>query len=131
MNLQPRNKINSEFSMASMTDIVFLMLIFFIILSTLINPYGENVDLPNSDNRTTEQPSVSVTIKSDLSYYVNDKKVTPDQVEVSLLNQFKQGMKRMAILYVDESVPTGFTINMFAMARRNAVDMVVATEPAK
>lgn len=129
MNISSRNKVSLEFSMASLTDIVFLLLIFFIIISTLINPYGEHVDLPNSDNRTTESPSISVTIKSDLTYFVGDKQVSPESVEAELLQSIGSQTKRQAILYVDESVPTGFTINMFAVARKNNIDMVVATEP--
>jgi len=129
MNLQTRNKVSTVFSMASMTDIVFQLLIFFIILSTMVNPYGEKVDLPNSSSRTTESPTVSITIKADLTYYVNDKKVPPETVEAELLRAFQGKENRMTILYVDESVPTGFTINMFAVARKNNIDMVVATEP--
>ena len=129
MNIGSKNKVSLEFSMASLTDIVFLLLIFFIIISTLINPYGEHVDLPNSDNRTTESPNVSVTIKSDLSYFVGDKRVSPESVEGELISALANQTKKHVILYVDESVPTGFTINMFAVARKNNIDMVVATEP--
>ncbi len=130
MAIKSNNKTTVEFSMASLTDIVFLLLIFFIILSTLINPYGENVDLPNSSSRTTESPTVSVTIKKDLSYFIGDKKINPEQLEILLLQSFdSKASKKQAILYVDESVPTGLTINLFAIARKNNIDMVVATEP--
>ncbi|MCI5054955.1 MAG: biopolymer transporter ExbD [Flavobacteriales bacterium] len=129
MGIQSRNKVSVTFSMSSLTDIVFLLLIFFIILSTLINPYGEKVDLPNSDNRTTEKPSVSVTIKKDLTYYLGARKIAPEKIESALINAFdKNDQQKVAILYVDEAVPTGFTINLFAMARKNGIDMVVATE---
>lgn len=128
MAIGSRNKVSVEFSMASLTDIVFLLLIFFIIVSTLVNPYGERVDLPNSDNRTSDKPTVSVTIKKDLSYFVNDKSVTPESVEAELVGAFLNQEKKQAVLYVDESVPTGFTINMFAIARKNNIEMVVATE---
>jgi biopolymer transport protein ExbD len=130
MAIKSSNKPSVEFSMASLTDIIFLLLIFFIILSTLINPYGEKVDLPNSSSRTTETPSISVTIKKDLSYYVGDRLVDANNIEQELVNSLtSSGDKRQAILYVDESVPTGFTINLFAIARKNNIDMVVATEP--
>lgn len=130
MAIKSSNKPSVEFSMASLTDIIFLLLIFFIILSTLINPYGEKVDLPNSSSRTTETPAISVTIKKDLSYYVGDRLVLADNIENELIQSFANNQaKRQAILYVDESVPTGFTINLFAIARKNNIDMVVATEP--
>ena len=129
MNLSTRNKVSVEFSMASLTDIIFLLLIFFIIISTLINPYGEHVDLPNSDNRTTEKPSVAITIKKDLTYYIGDKLISPESVENELIVAMGHEQKKSVILYVDESVPTGFTINMFAVARKNNIEMVVATKP--
>lgn len=130
MAIKSSNKPSVEFSMASLTDIIFLLLIFFIILSTLINPYGEKVDLPNSSSRTTETPAISVTIKKDLTYYIGDRIIDANNIEQELVNSItSSGGKRQAILYVDESVPTGFTINLFAIARKNNIDMVVATEP--
>lgn len=130
MAIKTSNKPSVEFSMASLTDIIFLLLIFFIILSTMINPYGEKVDLPNSSSRTTETPAISVTIKKDLTYFIGEKQVDPANIEVQLIQAFSSNTeKKQAILYVDESVPTGFTINLFAIARRNNIDMVVATEP--
>ena len=129
MSIKTRNKVSVEFNMASLTDIVFLLLIFFIILSTLINPYGENVNLPNDDNRIVTKPTVSVTINKDLAYFVGDKQVSPDAVERELLSAMGSQKNRNAILYVDELVPTGLTINLFAIARKNGIDMVIATEP--
>ncbi len=129
MAIKSSNKVSVEFNMASLTDIVFLLLIFFIVLSTLINPHGELVNLPNSDNRTSEKPTVSITIKKDLTYYVGSKKINPEIVEEELIAKFANQTKKQAILYVDESVPTGFTINLFAIARKNGIDVVIATEP--
>ncbi len=130
MAIKSSNKVSVEFNMASLTDIVFLLLIFFIVLSTLINPYGEKVDLPNSSSRTSDKPTVSVTIKEDLSYFIGSKKINPEQVETELISHFEGQEEKKAILYVDEQVPTGFTINLFAVARKNGIQMVVATEPS-
>ena len=129
MSLKTRNKVDVTFNMSSLTDIVFLLLIFFIILSTLVNPYGEKVDLPNSDGRTGTSPTVSVTIKKDLTYYIGDKQISHDAVEQELVAQLKGENNPQALLYVDEMVPTGLTINLFAIARKNNIEMVVATEP--
>ena len=81
MALGSRNKISVSFSMASMTDIVFLLLIFFMITSTLISPNALKVLLPSSTSKTMGKQSVSVTIKPDLTYYVNAKPVEADFVE--------------------------------------------------
>ncbi len=128
MPIKSSNKVSVEFNMASLTDIVFLLLIFFIVLSTLINPYGEKVDLPNSTSRTSDKPSVSVTIKKDLSYYVGAKKINPEQVESELVMALENNENKTAVLYVDESVPTGFTVNLLGVARKNQIEIVLATE---
>lgn len=130
MAVKSSNKVTVEFNMASLTDIVFLLLIFFIVLSTLISPHGEHVNLPNSESRTSEKPSVAITIKKDLTYYIGKRKINPEVLENELISSFPQNKeKKQAVLYVDESVPTGFTINLFAVARKNGIDVVVATEP--
>ena len=90
--------------------------------------YGEKVDLPNSENAYRGKPSVSVTIKEDLSYYINEREINPIDIELELIAALKGQEQREAVLYVDEMVPTGFTINLLAIARNNDIAIVVATE---
>ena len=73
--------------MSSMTDLVFLLLIFFIVLSTLVSPYALPVNLPNSKNKTKEKPTVSVTIKQDLSHMVGSTQVSQENLEAALRNE--------------------------------------------
>ena len=72
MGLSQRNKINVSAGMSSMTDLVFLLLIFFIIISTLVKN-GVNVDLPSSESSTSANPSTTVSVTEDGKYHVNGK----------------------------------------------------------
>ena len=76
MNLQTRNKVDPAFNMSSMTDLIFLLLIFFMLTSSFITPSGLPVSLPSSKASTIEVQKVSVTITKELKFYVNDKLVS-------------------------------------------------------
>ena len=71
MGLRSRNKRLAEFQLASLTDIVFLLLIFFVLTSSIVSPNALNILLPNSDSQTQATQSVSISIDKDLKYYLN------------------------------------------------------------
>ncbi len=129
MAIQSRNKVEVNFNMSSMTDIVFLLLIFFIILSTLVSPYGAKVDLPTGKARTTEHPKISVAIKPDLTYNLDGQDVGKEELR-SLLKQRKKEVEKPAIeLRVDQTVPTGETVSFLSIAKENGFSIVIATKP--
>ena len=129
MNLRGRNKVSAAFSMSSMTDIVFLLLIFFIILSTMVSPYSLPVDLPTSANKTKEKQNIAVRIDSDLNFSVNNRIVQKDELEQTILATAVGSDNRKIILHVDKSVPTGTLVEVLAMAKRNEWKIVLATKP--
>jgi biopolymer transport protein ExbD len=129
MAIQSRNKVEVSFSMSSMTDIVFLLLIFFIILSTLVSPYGAKVDLPTGKARTSEHPKISVAIKPDLTYNLDGQDVGKEELR-SLLKQRKAEVEKPVIeLRVDQTVPTGETVSFLSIAKENGFSIVIATKP--
>jgi biopolymer transport protein ExbD len=129
MAIQSRNKVEVSFSMSSMTDIVFLLLIFFIILSTLVSPYGAKVDLPTGKARTSEHPKISVAIKPDLTYNLDGQDVGKEELR-SLLKQRKSEVEKPVIeLRVDQTVPTGETVSFLSIAKENGFSIVIATKP--
>ena len=129
MAIQSRNKVEVSFSMSSMTDIVFLLLIFFIILSTLVSPYGAKVDLPTGKARTTEHPKISVAIKPDLTYNLDGQDVAKAELR-ALLKQRKTEVDKPVIeLRVDQTVPTGETVSFMSLAKENGFSIVIATKP--
>ncbi|HIA35170.1 MAG TPA: biopolymer transporter ExbD [Flavobacteriales bacterium] len=127
MALGSRNKISVSFSMASMTDIVFLLLIFFMITSTLISPNALKVLLPSSTSKTMGKQSVSVTIKSDLTYYVNAKPVEADFVEQKLIELLSGEESPGIILHADKSVPLEYAVKIMEIANKRKYQLVIAT----
>jgi len=129
MNLRGRNRINASFAMSSMTDLVFLLLIFFIILSTMVSPYSLPVDLPNSANKSKEKQNISVRIDKDLNYSVNNRIIVKDELEQRILSTPVSGNERKVVLHVDKQVPTGTLVEVLDMAKRNNWKIVLATKP--
>ena len=87
MNIRGRNKVTPEFNMSSMTDIVFLLLVFFMIASTLVSANAIDLLLPKSGGKTTQSKSLSVSITKDLDYYVDREKVAKNKLEAYILSK--------------------------------------------
>ena len=115
--------------MASMTDLVFLLLIFFMLTSTLVTSSALDVILPKSKAQSVNKASITVTIDSVLKVSVNDAIVPMDQLELQLLSLASQDPERLVILRADESVPTGETVRIMDIAYRNRLKLVLATDP--
>src|SRR5690554_1701480 len=129
MNLRPRNKINAGFSMSSMTDLVFLLLIFFIIVSTMVSPYALPVDLPESSNRTKDKQTTSLRINADLIHSIDNRVVDPNNIETELANALADKSEESILLSVDQSVPTGVMVKVLDIAKRNNWKIVLKTKP--
>ena len=134
MALKKRNKVNAAFSMSSMTDIVFLLLIFFMVTSTLIAPNALKLLLPQSNNQTAAKAITTVSITSDQKYYINDdgnlKRVRFNEIEPFLQNKFGVGNDDIFIsLHADKSVPWEEVVKVMNIARRNKYKMIAATAP--
>jgi biopolymer transport protein ExbD len=131
MNLRSRNKVNAAFSMSSMTDLVFLLLIFFIIVSTLVSPYALPVDLPESSNRTKDKQTTSLRIGADLIHSIDNKVVDPRNLENELAQVLANKSDESILLSVDQSVPTGTMVKVLDIAKRNKWKIVLKTQPTK
>lgn len=128
MNLQARNKVDPAFSMASMTDLIFLLLIFFMLTSSFVTPSGLPVNLPSSVASTIEVQKVSITVTKDLQFYVNDKKVTKATLEGELKSRLA-GNKGVVVLHIDESVPTREMVFVAGVATKLEAKVSIATKP--
>lgn len=130
MNLGQRNKVNVTGNMSSMTDLVFLLLIFFIILSTLASN-GVNVDLPQSKGISSVTAKLTLSIKPDLSYYINGGAVAKDDIENLLTLRLDDMTEKVVYLEVDKEVPTGATVEMIGMAKANNWRVMLGSSPKK
>lgn len=131
MNFKSKNRINPEFSMSSMTDIIFLLLIFFMLTSNFVTPSGLPVSLPSSKSSTIVMQKVSVTITPDLQYFVNDKKVSFETIEpelVNLLEGIAQG-EGVVVMHVDKSVPVEHLVKVAGIATQLKAKVTLATLP--
>ncbi len=128
MKLQTQNKVDPAFSMASMTDLIFLLLIFFMLTSSFVTPSGLPVNLPTSKPSAMEVQKVSVTVTKDLQFFVNDKKVTKATLESELKSKIG-GPKGVVVLHIDESVPTRELVFVAGMANSMNAKVSIATKP--
>lgn len=127
MALKRSSKLESSFSMSSMTDIVFLLLIFFMLTSTLVHPNALKLLLPQSANQTSAKPQTSVSITKDLRYYVESKRVTIDELEGALQSKLGQQPDMYIALHVDETVPMKEVVRVMNIAKKNKYKLVLAT----
>ncbi|MBW3544362.1 MAG: biopolymer transporter ExbD [Bacteroidetes bacterium] len=132
MPLQSKFKSDPAFSMSSMTDIIFLLLIFFMLTSNFITPSGLNVSLPAAKKSEIVMQKTSVTITEDLQYFVNNQPVSRDQIQ-NVLTQELSGTDQqgVVVLHVDKAVPTEYFVEVAGIAAALDAKVSVATKPAE
>ena len=128
MGLQSKNKVDPAFSMSSMTDIIFLLLIFSMLTSSFITPSGLPVNLPSSETSDIILQEVSVTVTKDLKYSVNDRVVGRDQIK-SELTSLLQGKKGQVVLHIDKEVPVEYLVEIGGIAAGLEANVSIATKP--
>lgn len=136
MALKRRNKIQTTFSMSSMTDVIFLLLIFFMVTSTVVFPNAIKVLLPQSKKQTSATPLARVTIDEKLNYYVafgneREHSVTFEEITPWLQNMQLEEPDMYVALYADETVPYREVVKVLDIANRENFRMVLATRPVK
>ena len=129
MNFRGRNKVTPEFNMSSMTDIVFLLLIFFMIASTLVTTNAIDILLPKASGKTENKKSVAVSIKKDLTYYIDQKRVGESVLENELLAVLSSQDQPTIVLRAEESVPVKNVVKVMDIANRNKFKVVLAVKP--
>ncbi|MBQ0057238.1 MAG: biopolymer transporter ExbD [Bacteroidales bacterium] len=134
--LKRRSKILATFSMSSMTDVIFLLLIFFMVTSTIVFPNAIKVLLPQSKQQTSASPQARVTIDADLNYYVAFGNEAPSAVAISQITPWLQSVKdehndMFVTLYADESIPYSKVVEILNIGVENDFKMVLATRPVK
>ncbi len=129
MVLRSRNKVRPDFNMSSMTDIVFLLLIFFMLTSTLVSPNALKLLLPNSKAKTLEKQTVSVSITKEIDFFINERKVTENNLERELKLLLENKQEAAIILHTDKTVDIEFVVKVMDIAYRNKYKIVLATTP--
>ena len=130
MNLKSTNKINPLFSMSSMTDIIFILLIFFMLTASFVTPSGLPVNLPSSKSSSIIIQKVSVTITSDLRYFVNENETSIDNLEMVLRNEIGEE-EGLVVLHCDKDVPVEHLVNVAGIATSLEAKVSIASTPKK
>ncbi|MBQ9891744.1 MAG: biopolymer transporter ExbD [Bacteroidales bacterium] len=135
MALKRNTKVDASFAVSSMTDIVFLLLIFFLVTSTLINPNALKLLLPKSTGQVSAKATVSVSIKDwqndTYTYHINGDE-TPleySAVEDGLIELLQNEEDPTFSIFSDESVPVREVVSIMNIAKRNHYKVILATQP--
>lgn len=139
MALKRQYDMTSLFSMASMTDVIFLLLIFFMVTSTFVFPTALELTLPESSEQTALKPSTRVYIDKDRQIYASFDSEEPQPMTLDQLRTFlllrnaeavQNGEENFVALYADEEVPYGDLMKVLNLGATNGLKIVLATKPA-
>ncbi|MBO4571520.1 MAG: biopolymer transporter ExbD [Bacteroidales bacterium] len=136
MSIRRSSKADASISMSSMTDIVFLLLIFFLVTSTLVNPNALKLLLPKSTGQVAAKATVSVSIKhyperNAVTYHINgnQKPVSFDEIEPAVCDLLADEDDPTFSIYADETVPVKEVVALMNIAKRNHFKVIMATSP--
>lgn len=129
MAITQRNKISINFSSVGMTDVVFNLLIFFMLTSTLVHPTALKLLLPKGSTQTSAKPQTTVSVTSDLKYYVETQPVTLDELESVLKQKLGANPDTYISLHADKTVPFDNVVQVLNIAQKNNYKLIIATSP--
>ncbi len=128
MKIQRRNKAHPEFSLAAMTDVILLMLIFFMITSSAANQSAIDVKLPKAESSDPNLPNpLTVSIKQDGSYFVDDKPVTKDMLEQTIVNNLSTSTNPSFMIRADENSTHKDVVFAMEIAEKHKYNIAIAT----
>jgi biopolymer transport protein ExbD len=129
MNLRRKSKITAEVATSSMNDIMFFLMLFFLIMSTLLNPNVIKLTLPSSKhNQVLRQKEVSISITKDLRYFIDNQAVPFEQIETYLAVELQKSQGLTVILRCDSGIPVQELVNVLEIGNKLKVKMVLATK---
>lgn len=129
MKFRSRNKVTPEFNMSSMTDIVFLLLIFFMLTSTMVTTNALDINLPKAKGKTENTKNVAVNITRDLQYYIDSDPIAKDALEAKLIELLGEDKSKAIILRAEQGVPIENAVSVMDIAYRNKFKIVLAVDP--
>lgn len=140
MALKRNTKVDASFALSSMTDIVFLLLIFFLVTSTFVFPSALEVNLPQSSEQTAIKPTTRIYVDKDLNMYATQATETGESdllpIAPEQLEGFMQALKagnpdEFVAVYADEEVNYGKIVEILDKGSKQGVKIVLATKPSE
>jgi len=129
MAISQRNKISINFSSVGMTDVVFNLLIFFMLTSTLVHPTALKLLLPKGSTQTSAKPQTTVSITADQRYFVEQQPVTLAELESVLKQKLGSTPETFISLHADKTVPFESVVEVLNIAQANNYKLIIATTP--
>jgi len=129
MNVRGRNKVSPEFNMSSMTDIVFLLLIFFMLTSTLVTVNALDILLPKASGKTENSKSIAISITKKLDFYIDRDKVNENDIEGKLTGLLGGKENPTIVLRAEEGVPIEKAVHIMDIANRHKFKVILAVRP--
>ena len=129
MNLRSKNKFKPEVSTSSLSDIMFFLMLFFLIISTLVSPSVIKLSLPSSKNhQTVRKTEISISITKDLVYFLNNKKIIFKDLELELNKQITNKENTTVVLRCDNTIPVQELVNILQIGNKMKIKMILATK---
>jgi biopolymer transport protein ExbD len=123
--------VDVNYSVAGMTDIIFLLLLFFMLTSTLIAPNALKLLLPQSNNQTNAKAITTVSITADIRFFIEKAPIDPAMLETGLHARLSEVKEPTIAIHADKSVPIEHIVMVMNIARRNNYKVILATSPEK
>jgi len=129
MNLRGRKKFHAEVSTSSLSDIMFFLMLFFLIASTMVSPSVIKLTLPKAKyNQTVRKTEIAISITKELKYYVNNKEVGFDGLENELVAEIQKVKEPTIVIRVDNSIPVQDLVNVMQIGNKLKIKMILATK---
>jgi biopolymer transport protein ExbD len=131
MKLRRKNKLIAEVATSSMNDIMFFLMLFFLIMSTLLNPNVIKLTLPNSKHsQAIHKKEISLSITKDLQYFLENKPVAFDQLETEIQRSVANEQEATVILRCDNGLTIQDLVNVLEIGNKLKIKMILATRTA-
>jgi biopolymer transport protein ExbD len=128
IDLRKKKDFTAEVFTSSMNDIMFFLMLFFIIISTLLNPSMIRVSLPNSQNsQTIQKKEINLTMTKEKTYFVNNTQVSYEQLEAQLKQELTRSPEAFIMLRFDSSLPIQDLVNVLSLGNKLTAKMIIAT----
>ncbi len=132
MAIKRKNRFHAEVATSALSDIMFFLLLFFLIISTLANPNVIKVPLPKSDaNEKTQKAHITLTVTEEKKYYVDKKEIAFDEIEGLLLTETKKIGDNTAIVRIPFDLQVQDLVDLLQIGMKNDLKVIIATEASK
>ena len=129
MAIKRRTRVSTTYNMSSLTDIVFLLLIFFMLTSSFVTPNALKLLLPKSSSSALSQQTVTVSITKNKDYYVGQDKVQVNNLQNVIARKLNTRKGETIVLAADKTIPVEEVVRVYNIGKKIDAKVILATEP--